>query len=141
MQPAAYGILLAGAGVLLSAVLIASPAPPRSNRCEQGECAQRSRIFAELSAKRFAAVEELLDGKRSFRQTAEMFRGLSAEDPFDIRASLRILCQTGSDDTLFYWQVMNYVRARSLRERIDETALRKIEGEFRKLTELEVGRD
>jgi hypothetical protein len=96
---------------------------------EQANAVRRTEILVELSRKRYAAVDELLDGRQTLQQTATAFRNIAAEDPGDLHSFLRTCFFDCSEEGLYYRQVQCYVRAQGHTRNIDPAVLKSLEEE------------
>lgn len=95
---------------------------------------QRLRGMMEVGAERIGAVDELLSGKRTLRQTALRFRDLALEDPLDVMELLRLCHPADCDESeLFYRQVLYYTSTRIRSLELSERRIQALEAEFESL--------
>jgi hypothetical protein len=85
----------------------------------------------ELGAERIQAVDDLLAGKKTLKQTASRFRDLAFEDPLDVAELLR-LCHPSDcpENELFYRQVIYYTSTRVRSRDLNEAMIHQLEAEL-----------
>jgi hypothetical protein len=87
-------------------------------------------IMAQISARRFQLIDELLAGRLSLKQTAAAFRALSEECPYDPVPYLRKLYPDYSDEDLHYLHVIRYAETVYYHGRSTEEAIECLRQEF-----------
>lgn len=90
-------------------------------------------VMAQISERRFQAIDALLGGRSSLKQTAATFRALSLECPYDPLPYLRILHPDYSDHELHYLHVIAYTRTVCRQRRMSEVVPERLREEFESL--------
>jgi hypothetical protein len=90
-------------------------------------------VMAQISRRRFAAVDELLAGRSTLPQTAATFRHLSRECPYDPVPYLHNLYPGHSDEELHCLHVIRYVEAVRHQGRISEATVESLRQEYEEL--------
>lgn len=140
MMKAMTRLLLGMTATLMVLVTFALPTlvpptlDPVDSPSERLDREQRLQLMMELGAERIQAVDDLLAGKKTFKQTASRFRDLAIDDPLDVAELLRLCHPTDCpENELFYRQVLYYTSTRVRSRDISEKVIDDLEVELDRL--------
>src|SRR5262249_21397688 len=123
-------ILLLVGGVSMP-MLAPAEREPLDSPEEREDRETRMQLLMDLGTERMHAVDEMLAGKATLRETADRFRGLARRDPLDAAELLR-LCHPAdiSENELFYRQVIYYSSARIRALNLNDDMVGDLEAEL-----------
>jgi hypothetical protein len=104
-----------------------------SSSAQWNHLPEKLEVMSQISTRRFDAVSELVAGRSSLRETAETFRALSAECPYDPLPYLHNLYPDHTDEELHYVHVLCYIEAVRCQEGTTATVVDGYRKEFESL--------
>src|SRR5262249_15614586 len=73
-----------------AAILVPETTPPDINLEEQRRCQERMQRLAVVQQLRSEAIDDFLANRATRAQTAERFRQIARDDPFDVEGCLQL---------------------------------------------------